>query len=146
MATLDRQAIESRLPHAGNMCLLDRVESSGTSTLVCKTATHLDENNPLRVNGGLPASAALEYAAQAMALHAGDPDGPPTVRRGVLAAARDFEMLVDRLDTVSGELEIVVERFLATDQGLVYGFHVNADNRPLARGQATILFVEKNGD
>jgi predicted hotdog family 3-hydroxylacyl-ACP dehydratase len=62
-------AICARLPHAGRMCLLDRLESWDNESIVCVAVSHRDPGNPLRSHECLPAVGGVEYAAQAMALH-----------------------------------------------------------------------------
>ena len=67
--TLDRAAIAARIPHHGTMCLLDAVDAWDSESIRCRATSHRDPANPLRDAGSLPATAAIEYAAQAMAVH-----------------------------------------------------------------------------
>ncbi len=74
---LDHAAIAARIPHAGRMCLLDRVIAWDEDGIVCESDGHRTDDrdrrrdgpHPLVRDGALPATAAIEYAAQAMALH-----------------------------------------------------------------------------
>ena len=66
---IDAQRIRELVPHAGKMCLLERVVACETASIRCETRSHLDQSNPLRRNGHLSSICAVEYAAQAMALH-----------------------------------------------------------------------------
>ncbi len=66
---MNHDAICARLPHAGRMCLLDRLEAWDGDSITCFATSHRDAHNPLRRAGRLPAVAGVEYAAQAMALH-----------------------------------------------------------------------------
>mgnify|MGYP002149520929 CR=1 FL=1 len=79
--TLDRAGIALRIPHAGRMCLLDRLLSWTPDGLCCQLADASDPRHPMRTDSGLMAPTAIECAAQAMALHAslcaGD-GAPPT--------------------------------------------------------------------
>ncbi|RYY79502.1 MAG: hydroxymyristoyl-ACP dehydratase, partial [Comamonadaceae bacterium] len=91
--TLDRDGIAARIPHQGAMCLLERLEAWDAQTIHCSTATHRDAANPLRTEGGLLAPCAIEYAAQAMALHGGliaPPGQPPSA--GYIASTRNVRM------------------------------------------------------
>ena len=69
MTLLDHAAIAARVPHAGAMCLLDSVVSWDEQHIECRAASHASPTHPLAQDGRLPATAAIEYAAQAMALH-----------------------------------------------------------------------------
>jgi predicted hotdog family 3-hydroxylacyl-ACP dehydratase len=66
---MNHAAICARLPHAGRMCLLERLESWDGDSITCIATSHRDADNPLRRGGRLHAVAGVEYAAQAMALH-----------------------------------------------------------------------------
>ena len=66
---MNHDAICARLPHAGRMCLLERLESWDGDSIICIATSHRDTDNPLRSGGHLHAVAGVEYAAQAMALH-----------------------------------------------------------------------------
>ena len=66
--TLDRAAIERRLPHAGDMCLLDAVQQWDATDITCVAAAP-SAAHPLARGGVVPAVAAAEYAAQATAMH-----------------------------------------------------------------------------
>lgn len=140
-ATLDHAGIAARIPHHGAMCLLDRLEHWSATELLCHASSHRDPANPLRSASGLLAPCAIEYAAQAMALHgalaAGD-GAPPTP--GYLASVRDVRLMVPRLDDLVGDLRVHAER-LAGDASLVsYRFTVSRDDGSLlADGRATVV-------
>ncbi len=68
-ATLGHAGIAQRIPHAGRMCLLDALHSWTADGLHCSATGHAALDHPLRSAGGLLAPCAIEYAAQAMALH-----------------------------------------------------------------------------
>jgi hypothetical protein len=80
---MDRQAIAARIPHQGSMCLLDTVLRWDAEEILCQTGSHLLADNPLRAAGRLGVANAIEYAAQAMAVHgallAGDAARPRPV-------------------------------------------------------------------
>ena len=67
--TLDHAGIAQRVPHSGSMCLLQRMVGWSVERIACSAISHRDPANPLRTQGGLLAVSAIEYAAQAMALH-----------------------------------------------------------------------------
>jgi predicted hotdog family 3-hydroxylacyl-ACP dehydratase len=140
-ATLERAGIAARIPHQGSMCLLDRLERWSATEVCCGTRTHLDPANPLRTSSGLLAPCAIEYAAQAMALHgalvAPPGDGPAP---GYLASVRGVRFTVGRLDEVAGELRVQAERLAGDVSQILYRFLVSDERgTPLAEGRATVV-------
>ena len=59
------------IPHAGSMCLLEQVVSWDQQGVVCSTQSHKSLANPLRSSDQLSAVHAVEYGAQAVAVHGG---------------------------------------------------------------------------
>lgn len=55
------------VPHAGPMCLLDRVLDWDADQIRCEAT--VSGPHPLKIGARLPATALIEYAAQAMAAH-----------------------------------------------------------------------------
>jgi predicted hotdog family 3-hydroxylacyl-ACP dehydratase len=123
------EGVAALIPHAGAMRLIDRVDAATEEEAVCSTLSHLSSENPLRSNGILPASAAVEYAAQAMAVHAAlargefAPSGPP--RRGFLVIASGVSWTSDRLDGTSAPLTIKATRIAFMGGGAQYAFIVS---------------------
>ena len=68
LIVLDRAAIARRVPHAGDMCLLDAVVRWDATAIECHAGVPR-ERHPLARDGVVPAVAAIEYAAQATAVH-----------------------------------------------------------------------------
>lgn len=139
--TLDRAGIAKRIPHSGSMCLLERLDGWDADVIRCSTNTHRLEDNPLRTAGGLLAPNAIEYAAQAMALHGGllAAEGS-TPSAGFLASARNVRLAVARLDDVEGVLQVQARRLSGDERQILYEFAVNADDgRTLAEGRAVVV-------
>jgi predicted hotdog family 3-hydroxylacyl-ACP dehydratase len=139
--TLDRAGIAQRIPHSGSMCLLDRLERWDAETIHCSTRTHAQPDNPLRTVGGLLAPNAIEYAAQAMALHGGllVAEGS-TPSAGFLASARNVRFSVARLDDIAGALQVQARRLSGDTNQILYEFAVKeADGRVLAEGRAVVV-------
>ena len=139
--TLDRAGIAQRIPHSGSMCLLERLDSWDADAIHCSTTTHRQADNPLRTAGGLLAPNAIEYAAQAMALHGGllAAEGS-TPSAGFLASARNVRFAVARLDDVAGALQVQARRLSGDDRQILYEFTVKADDgRTLAEGRAVVV-------
>ncbi len=138
---LDRAGIARHIPHSGNMCLLERLEAWDGDSIHCATTTHAGRDNPLRTPGGLMAPCAIEYAAQAMALHGGliAAEGQPP-SAGYLASVRNAHFAVARLDDVAGALQVHARRLSGDARQVLYAFHVaDARGRILADGRAVVV-------
>ena len=130
------------------MCLIDNVIGWDAGAIRCVTQTHVQGDNPLRAQGRLGALCGIEYAAQAMAIHGailhwgnaapGDPCGPV---QGYLAALRDVQSLVERLDDLAPELEIAAVRFAALAGGAIYDYEIRHATRTLQTGRLTLKFA-----
>ena len=154
-ATLDQAGIAKRIPHSGRMCLLHTLQAWDAQSIRCTAISHRDANHPLRTENGLLAPVAIEYAAQAMALHGGlhaaacmlpvnmspdslAPDSRPTP--GFLAAVRGVKMHVLRLDDVPGSLVVSAQRLAGDDRQALYRFTLHsAAGQLLVEGRATVI-------
>jgi predicted hotdog family 3-hydroxylacyl-ACP dehydratase len=138
---LNAAEIAARVPHHGTMCLLHALHESSNTHVLCSTTSHHAADNPLRSASGLLACNAIEYAAQAMALHGAmtaAADAPPL--GGRLASVRGVKLHVPQLDTIDGPLFVHAER-LAGDAGqAMYQFTLrDARENTLVQGRATVL-------
>ncbi|HSQ72310.1 MAG TPA: hydroxymyristoyl-ACP dehydratase [Rubrivivax sp.] len=140
-ATLDHAGIAARIPHAGRMCLLDTLQSWSADAIRCTATSHGDAENPLRLDGALPTAGAIEYAAQAMALHGALCAAPgATPRAGFLASVRGVRLLAPRLDTVAGALVVTATRLAGDAVQALYGFTLHDERAALlAEGRATVI-------
>jgi predicted hotdog family 3-hydroxylacyl-ACP dehydratase len=139
--TLDCDAIRGLVPHHGAMCLIDAVEFWDASSIVCTTSQHRSPGNPLALDGRLSVVHAIEFAAQAMAIHGaiGIAAGHAKPRMGLLLSVRDCRFHCDRLDRVAGDLHVKAHRLAGSAIMLMYRFTVSADGGGLAEGRATVL-------
>ena len=142
-ATLDQAGIAARIPHSGRMCLLATLQSWSPESVHCTATSHRDAANPLRAGGVLPAPVAIEFAAQAMALHGtlcAEAGAAP--RPGFLASVRGVRLLVPRLDDIDGPLTIAAQR-LAGDSGQArYAFTLHDEKATLlVEGRATVILT-----
>lgn len=146
-ATLTRAGIAALIPHSGTMCLLARLDGWDPQGIVCAATNHRDPDHPLRTRRGLLASCAIEYAAQAMALHGaliGRATGAPATP-GYLASARGVQLRVLRLDDLpatgrdADELRIEATRQAGDARQILYAFTVHHAGRPLAEGRAAVV-------
>lgn len=137
----DRSWIAAHIPHHGNMCLLERVLSWDHHSILCLSISHRLADNPLRAHGRLGSACAVEYAAQAIAVHGAllRPHDVAQARIGLLTAARQVELLVGRLDDLAHDLLVSAQRLHSDERGALYTFALHADSVLLARGRASLL-------
>ena len=138
----DRAWIAAHIPHQGSMCLLDQVLSWDAERIVCGSGTHRAVDNPLRAHGRLGSACAIEYAAQAIAVHGAllnTTVGTDAVGPGLLASARAVELLVTRLDDLTSDLRVSAQRLHSNTHGALYSFAIHADRALLAHGRASVL-------
>lgn len=144
-ARLTRDEIAQRIPHQGNMCLLDEVTHWDAQHITCQASSHQATDNPLRAHGRLGASCGVEYAAQAMAVHgalmgqalAGHGNTPP--RAGYLASVRSVSLFVNQLDTERSPLIVHAERLTGDDHTALYSFELQAGEKILLCGRAVVV-------
>jgi len=145
--TLDRAGIAALIPHQGAMCLLARLDAWSEQQIRCAATNHRDAAHPLRTRRGLLATAAIEYAAQAMALHGalvGRAHGTPPAP-GYLASARGVHCSVLRLDDLPApsdapdELRIEATRQAGDARQILYAFTLHHGGQQLAAGRAAVV-------
>ena len=138
---IDKAEIRTLIPHAGRMCLLDRVLEWDDRSITCTSETHRDPANPLRRDGQLSVLHAFEYAAQATAVHGGLRAGaagtiaPP----GYLAALRDAHVQASRLDDIAATLRIYAHHLFGDAANTVYECKVSAGEVLVADARITII-------
>jgi predicted hotdog family 3-hydroxylacyl-ACP dehydratase len=138
---IDKTEIRTLIPHAGVMCLLDRVQKWDDESIVCKSETHRDPANPLRREGRLSALHAFEYGAQAAAVHGGlrARSAGAVAPLCYLAALRDAHLHVTRLDNIALPLEVRAQRLFGEAGNTVYECNVSAGDVLLADARVTIM-------
>ena len=142
MLTLTRSQIQSRIPHAGAMCLLDAVQCWDATTIICQAAAPT-AGHPLAHTSGaqdVPAAAAVEYAAQAAAVHGSLLDDSDSPRDGMLAKLTDVELGPSGLDEAGGPLTIRAELLSRVASGCMYSFEVSNQRACVARGRLLVAF------
>jgi predicted hotdog family 3-hydroxylacyl-ACP dehydratase len=131
--------IAELIPHAGNMCLLDRIVARSDTDIECAARSHTLPDHPLRRGGELSALHLVEYAAQAMAAHGALRAGG--LQPGMLAAVREIRLHVDRLDTIDAELRVHATRRMVQTSGSLYDFRVEANGQLLGEGRIAIALI-----
>lgn len=127
------------------MCLLDRVRDWGAAHIHCTAVSHRAVDNPLRRIGVLRAAAGLEYAAQAIALHAALAGADEAPRRGYLASARDVQILAPTLDATDAPLEIEATRIAGEAGSALYAFSLRAGGAVLLTGRVAVVMEARAG-
>jgi predicted hotdog family 3-hydroxylacyl-ACP dehydratase len=138
---LEHDAICAMIPHAGTMCLLDAVLSWDDHTIVCRSHSHHNPHHPLGKNGKLSAIHAVEYAAQAMAVHGGllARTKGEHIKPGYLAALKDVCLHVEQLHDVPQALTVKAEQLMAQGGNLMYTLEVTAGKQMIATARATVV-------
>jgi predicted hotdog family 3-hydroxylacyl-ACP dehydratase len=126
------------------MCLLEEVLEWDVLRIVCRSGNHRAADHPLRSGGRLGIACAIEYAAQAIALHGVLCTDDPSPRMGYLASVRDVRFGVARIDAITADLLCTATRLAGNAGTMLYEFQVCADSGPLnpslwlVGGRATI--------
>jgi predicted hotdog family 3-hydroxylacyl-ACP dehydratase len=139
--TLDHAGIAQLIPHAGRMCLLARVDAWDAQRIHCTATGHTAPDHPLRSASGLLASAAIEYAAQAAAVHGGlqARAAGRAATPGFLASARGVRLHRLRLDDLRGELDIDVEHLAGDQHQRLYAFTLRHAGAAVADGRLAVV-------
>lgn len=151
--SLGREWISAHVPQQGGMCLLDEVLSWDREQVLCRSATHRRTDHPLRTHQQLASACAIEYAAQAAAVHgalSAPSEGGAQARGGMLASVRGVELAVARLDTLSGDLLVHARRIQSDARSALYEFAVNEQRdgsaaTALARGRLALWLAPAPG-
>jgi predicted hotdog family 3-hydroxylacyl-ACP dehydratase len=144
--TINAEEIYARIPHAGAMRLLDAVLSWDKKSIHCSATSHADCRNPLGEHGVLRNVHALEYAAQAIAVHGSlllsdDPlSSEAALKLVYVGTFRDVDMKSATLEPEEGApLDIRAELYAAVRGAWSYGFKVTSRGATMVRGQATVV-------
>ena len=138
---LDKTWIKNHIPHQGDMCLLDVVQSWDEANISCIAITHRAADNPLRAHDQLGIACGIEYAAQAMAIHGAlsAPEDSPRPKVGYLVSVRGVKMHVARLDDITEDLLIKATCVMANENNMLYEFTVSTIDQVLLEGRAAVV-------
>jgi predicted hotdog family 3-hydroxylacyl-ACP dehydratase len=138
---LNRDWIADHIPHRGTMCLLNEVLAWDTTHVRCRSSSHRAADNPLRAHGRLGIACGIEYAAQAMAVHAALAAGTPgpAPQAGYLASVRSVELYARSLDEFAMDLIISAARIAGDERTAMYAFSVTGGDRTALSGRATVV-------
>lgn len=137
--TLDAADICGRLPHAGQVCQIERVLSCDAHSIACETRAHRRQDNPLRQNDRLGPLVGVEMAGQAMALHLSLQAGDEEVGKGVITRATGLSWQVDRLDDLPSALLVRVECEARGGEMARYRFAIEHTGTTVVEGSLSVL-------
>ena len=132
------------IPHDGSMCLLDKVAEWDEKRIVCYSETHQSMDNPLRNDQGLPATALIEYGAQAMAVHGGllSSHRDDSINQGYLASLRNIVIeATGDVSTINTPICIEAVQIMASQGNFIYNFSIKMDQCMLVSGRATVVAI-----
>lgn len=144
MPLMNRAEIAEKIPHDGAMVLLDEVTAWDEDEIRCKTAAHLREDNPFYRDGRLGASALVEFAAQAMALHMAllsGAKGPPP--KGHLVSIKKLRLNKETVHDIEGELTILCRVTIRGDRTSIYAFRAMSNDEVLVEGEVLVALVDQ---
>lgn len=123
------------------MCLLDCVLSWDNEKIRCSASSHRAADNPLRAYERLGPACAIEYAAQAMAVHGAllAPTDSINPHMGYLVSVRGARLYVSRLDDIAADLTVEASCITRDEANILYQFSVRVADRLLADGRATVI-------
>lgn len=143
---LGRQGIASRIPHAGDMCLLDEVLTWDADHIHALSRSHRHPGNPLARQDGLHTVHLVEYAGQATAVHGAlvaEAAGQETSMGGVLAGVRQLVLHVPMVDADIEVLEISASRLLTRGAACLYSAEVRGGGRLLLQGRLAVHLTDQ---
>ncbi len=148
MPVLDRDAIQTLIPHQGLMCLLDSVNSWDAQRIACSTHSHQRADNPLRSDDQLHALHLCEYGAQAMAVHGGllAREVGGSAKPGLLVSLRAVELHRERIDDLPDALKVTAEKLLNAGDSWQYQFNIHHRDELLASGRAAVMMMSSSED
>lgn len=144
---IDKAKIQTLIPHAGTMCLLETVIDWDQEHIACITETHRDPHNPLRYQGRLAALHGVEYGAQAAAIHGSlcaqtvGKTAPP----GYLAALRDVHWTIAHLDSIAAPLDVTAHLLMGDAGHCIYTIRLSAAKQTLVEARITIAAQPPQG-
>lgn len=137
MSQLDM--IYAKLPHAGKMRLLEQILAWDEVSICCSIVSHRWVDNPLRRCGSLGCMHAVEYAAQAAAIHGVLCNVLDDRTVLLLAAVRDLRLEVERIDNLIAPLEVYAELRARSGPNAIYEFTLKSYDTSYSVGTLTLM-------
>ena len=138
--TLDRLRISQLVPQADAMCLLDEVTDWGPTHVSCK-AQAPGADHPLLRDGQVPAVMAVEYAAQASAVHGALSEPATAQRAGMLATLVDVDLRATGVAQDDGPIAVEATMLGRTGNGCLYSFSVAVAGAIVVEGRLVVALA-----
>lgn len=136
---LNHADIERLLPHKGAMCFIGTVTDWDAENISCSAAAP-GAAHPLVRNGRVSTLVAVEYAAQATALHGALLAAVTRPQAGMLATLRDVSFHGAWFPVNRNLLTIHAKLLSRTDGGCSYSFKVTSHHQHIASGFLLVAF------
>ena len=145
--TTNANALYDKLPHEGDICLLDSITDYDSQNIYCLTKK--PTTCPLQHEANLSAWVALEYAAQALACHgilnAANSGESDSISSAWIIGVKYLHCLKDFLPQDNVEAYTIAARILAHQPGIAsYEFSLSANNTCLVFGQLNVAFEKRS--
>jgi len=146
VATLTKSDIETIIPHAGGMCLLEQILSYTDEEIICRTQSHLDVKNPLKNDGKLSKMHLIEYGAQAIAVHG----GLMALSLATVAPKLGYIAMVKAVkwgefDPLTDFLEVTATAIMADEMSKLYAFCVtDAELQNVCSGRVMVIHPDSD--
>jgi predicted hotdog family 3-hydroxylacyl-ACP dehydratase len=134
---MGRAEIERLLPQKAAMCLVDTVLETTRDGIVC-TADASRDGHPLRERQGVSVVHAIEYGAQAAALHRLLTGREAFVPGGLLLQVKNAKFHAQWLDRLPQPLRVTASCLVASSEAASYRFEVRAGDTVAASGDLTL--------
>lgn len=139
--SLTRAGIVDLLPHGEALCLIERVTEQAADRIRCLARGPASACNPLLHDGQLATLHAIEYAAQAAAIH-GALTNEGAVRPGMIASVPRVAWNRPCFCGEATELAVSCFRHSADTRFAAYGFTVDDAQGVTAEGEVILIFSE----
>lgn len=142
---INRQQLCDLIPHEGGMCLLDSVESWSEEQIICASSTHHKKDNPLTDGKRLDCVNAIEYGAQAVAIHGGllaKQKNGEIPRSGFLVQVKALEFVDCDLSALPGALNILARKLHFEKSSMLYTINIKHNHHQLMQGRIMIFISE----
>lgn len=145
MMELDKQQLCQLIPHDGSMCLLDGVDSWDERQIQCWSKSHLVADNPLRNSSRLSSVNAIEYGAQAVAIHGRliSDDNSSTSHSGFLVQIKNIDFEDCDLSSLPGNLCVQAEQIHCDNTSMLYTISIKHDQDQIMTGRIMIFITQQ---
>ena len=131
----------ARMPHRGDMRLIDEVVAAGPDNIHCRARPHDAADYPLRLDGLLYGASLAELGAQAAAAHA-SLFGMGSAHMGLVLSFSDLDVHCNLVETVV-PAEVRAERLSSMDGASLYRFEVTTGGETIVCGDVLLSIRER---